>query len=282
MKEYSSKKCEEICGKPEKEFSEIKGMQKITVSGRYYFFQDNGADILAVGHLDSVQPYTHFCDDKSVIFCPTLDDRLGVYIILDMLPKLGVNVDVLLCTDEEKGASTAALFTTKKKYKWLVEFDRMGEDVALYQYDDDKGPWNTALQKAGFKTARGSYSDIAYLENLGVKAFNVGIGYKEYHTFTSHAFKDVMFRQIKRFLAFYEENRNIEYKHEKKKVKTFVDTRSHYGTYSHYRDYYDPAPKICVFCDKKPVDDTIGYICTSCAEKIEKTLEEYYESKNNP
>ena len=39
-----------------------------------------------------------------------LDDRLGAYIILDLLPKLGINVDVLLTVGEEQGRSTANFF----------------------------------------------------------------------------------------------------------------------------------------------------------------------------
>jgi hypothetical protein len=105
---------------------------------RCYFYKDNGSNTLAVAHLDTVQKrgwceLTQLSHD-TLVFSPKLDDRLGAYVILELLPKLGINVDVLLTTDEESSNSTAMEFKTQKQYNWMVEFDRAGRDAVLYQY----------------------------------------------------------------------------------------------------------------------------------------------------
>ena len=114
--------------------------------GKQYLYKNNNAKILAVCHMDTVFDHAHkynFCHiDENYIFSPKLDDRLGVYTILHYLPKYHPNVkyDYLITTDEEIGKSTAQLFAkvNKKKYNWIVEFDRKGEDVVLYDYKHNK------------------------------------------------------------------------------------------------------------------------------------------------
>ena len=148
-----------------------------------YIYRDNGANILAVAHLDVVcfAP-RHFGSPKgkaNKIYSAQLDDRLGAYVILDVLPTMGVKVDTLLTTGEESCRSTGAYFQTDKPYNWMVEFDRAGQDVVLYDY------WTlelkTLLKSLGNKVGVGSYSDIAAMEHLGIAGFNWGIGYYDHH-----------------------------------------------------------------------------------------------------
>ena len=70
-------------------------------------YQDNGADILAVAHLDYVKfnPSPKYRKNK-ILKTPQLDDRLGAHVILNVLPNLGVKTDILLCDSEEIGQST--------------------------------------------------------------------------------------------------------------------------------------------------------------------------------
>ncbi|MCP6726064.1 hypothetical protein NL526_28810, partial [Klebsiella pneumoniae] len=66
------------------------------------------------------------------------DDRLGLYYIMEILPSLGINVDVLLTTDEEIGQSSASEFKKAegKQYNWMFMFDRHGYgNVVMYQYE---------------------------------------------------------------------------------------------------------------------------------------------------
>jgi len=40
---------------------------------------------------------------------------------------MGLPVDLLLTTGEERGESSAAVFRTRKTYKWIFSFDRLGD-----------------------------------------------------------------------------------------------------------------------------------------------------------
>lgn len=175
----------------------------------FFYYKDNGASILAVAHLDSVQT------DNSCTVVDTgagplalsgvLDDRLGVYVILELLPKLGIEVDWLLTTNEEMGASTAANFYPEhKKYNWMIEFDRMGTDVVMYQYETQE--LEDLVRRAGAEVRSGSYSDIADLDQLGCAGFNWGVGYHDYHTMRGLAWLEDTFKMVARFMRFYAAN----------------------------------------------------------------------------
>ena len=135
-----------ICQMREGSFAKAYGMTTVEVDqpapANYYHFKDNGSDILAVAHLDTVAGRkartARIVDTEAgpVIHSRALDDRLGAYVILDMLPKLGLTFDWLLTTGEESGMSTAAFFDAPKKYRWIIEFDRGGTDVVMYHYED--------------------------------------------------------------------------------------------------------------------------------------------------
>jgi len=148
-----------------------------------------------------------------VIYSPTLDDRLGVYIILELLPKLGVTCDWLLTNYEESGNSTASQFSAYKQYNWMFSFDRKGYDVVTYQYQDRK--LKKLLNKHGFIVASGSYSDISSLEHLGCKGMNFGCGYHEYHSPNAYAVMSQLIYQVTLFVRFYNSIKNTQLRHVK-------------------------------------------------------------------
>lgn len=184
-------------------------------SGRFYWHRSTGAEVLAVAHLDTVQA------DRSCRVTETaagllatsggLDDRLGAYVILDMLPALGVEVDILLTTDEEVGRSTATEYAATvgddHGYNWAIEFDRGGTDVVLYQYETPE--LVDLVREAGARVGVGSYSDISTLEPLGISCLNWGVGYQDYHSPRGHAWLEDTFRMVARFLRFYDANRDL-------------------------------------------------------------------------
>lgn len=180
-------------------------------SDRFYYYRDRGSPILAVAHLDHVQDDatcrivdTH---DGPLVLSGALDDRLGAYVILEMLPRLGIEVDWLLTTDEEMGASTAKEFyVDHKQYHWMIEFDRGGTDVVLYQYENLET--RAMVREADAYVGVGSYSDIADLAQLGCAGFNWGVGYQDYHSRRSHAWLEDTFRMVAKFMKFYALNRD--------------------------------------------------------------------------
>lgn len=182
-----------------------------TEEGRHWY-KDNGADILAVAHLDSRYTFDTFNIVKgkpdSIIYCQTLDDRLGAYIILEWLQTANVKFDILLTENEERSASTAADFKppTGKKYNWTFSFDRRGTDVAVYQYRSAK--LVEALTNAGFESVvHGTYSDVVELEFLDVAGINFGAGYYKNHDYWAYASRNDITDQLRRFMQFYKTNR---------------------------------------------------------------------------
>lgn len=188
----------------------------------FYAFKDNGSNILAVAHLDTVVDHsrrqTGFVETAAgpVVHSGALDDRLGAYTILELLPKLDVNVDVLLTTAEESGGSTAEFFESRshhdRDYHWMIEFDRGGTDVVMYQYEDDE--CEALVKDSGAKVGSGSFSDIAFLEQLEIKGFNWGVGYRDYHSVRGHAFLEDYWMMVGHFLKFHQANSGIYLPHD--------------------------------------------------------------------
>lgn len=193
----------------------------------YFYFADRGSDILFVAHLDTVVHHEDrlcdFAETKAgpVVHSGTLDDRLGAYIGLELIPKLlGDNwADVLLTVGEESGQSTAeffdpALHAGGKQYKWIIEFDRKGTDVVMYSYQDFET--SARVRDIGAVVGHGSVSDISYMTGLGCKAFNWGTGYGgDYHSVKGYAYLMDTYKMVLLFLKFYAANKDTMLPHTK-------------------------------------------------------------------
>jgi hypothetical protein len=178
---------------------------------RFFHYQDNGSDILAVAHLDHVQGdgTCHVINTPAgqLAVSGALDDRLGAYVILELLPRLGIKCDWLLTTDEEMGATTASAFDAPKDYNWIIEFDRGGTDVVMYDFETPE--LVDLVEEAGARVGIGSYSDICELEYLGCAAINWGVGYEDYHSPRAHAWLEDTFRMVEKFMRFHEVNADV-------------------------------------------------------------------------
>lgn len=149
---------------------------------------DRGSPVLGVAHLDTVAkgklPKPRWFNGKDgfpIVNSIALDDRLGAWVLLDLLPHLGLTFDVILCDSEERGRSTAEHFTPTRQYNWGFEFDRAGVDTVLYDYEDSK-EWKEKLEDHGFLIGSGSFSDISCLTSLGFCCANFSVGYHHQHT----------------------------------------------------------------------------------------------------
>ncbi|MHB8994521.1 MAG: hypothetical protein ACYC63_04650 [Armatimonadota bacterium] len=183
-----------------------------------YAFKDNGASILAVAHCDTVQTAKYKVPKSTrgpVVSHMALDDRLGVYLLLDVLPRLGVKMDVLLTDDEEMGRSTARLFDPPKdkEYNWIFSFDRAGTDVVMYEFEDRDADWEGFWKGHGLKLGGGAFSDICELEALGCKAFNFGCGYHKQHTPECYADLRETAKMVNRFMGFYKAHGESHFPH---------------------------------------------------------------------
>lgn len=172
--------------------------------------QDN--KVLAVGHTDCVKhDAPRMTLDKRKVKCPQLDDRLGCWVILHVLPTMipkDMGYDILLTDCEETGNSTANLYLPDKQYNWIFEWDRRGTDVVMYAYRTAE--LVELLEAYKFEPSfSGSFTDICVLDRLGCAAFNFGVGYHDEHTSNCHVDLDDTQRQIEKFLPFYKDNYNI-------------------------------------------------------------------------
>ncbi len=245
MDSFDLKKLRDICAADSLTFGVYADLRPLPASkwsrgrdesGRFYYFKDNGANILAVAHLDSVQS-ENFCrimkiknapkdaktgepgENGSFIFSPVLDDRLGAYTILELLPKLGCQFDILLTTDEEMGATTASDFDPsfhgdsgyeagKSRYNWMFQFDRAGTDVVMYDYESSEHIGD--LEDCGWDVGYGSYSDISTLQHLGCIGFNFGVAYRDYHSLGANVKLSDYFHNIARFMLFYAAHSDVQ------------------------------------------------------------------------
>ena len=255
------------CELPLESFAHL-GRLTTAPNGRHIFIE-RGAQILAVAHMDSVSAPSHFAVDEAtgIVFAPTLDDRLGAHIILDILPTMGVCADILLTENEEACHSTAADFTLPpgKRYNWVFSFDRAGSDVVTYRYDS-RG-WKKSLRRAGWKIGMGSYSCIAELDQLGVCAANFGAAYHDHHTPGAYCSLHELGANLVRFCAFYAQNKDKKFTY-----KSRADSYRQLCRYDYSRDnelQYDPQYP-CTWCgmvygrDELERDCT-GYVCVNCA-----------------
>jgi len=213
----------DICKRPINDFHVYKGigeLEKINTVLGPCFFKDNGAKILVVAHLDTVlEPHwagVLTMKHDTHIYSTTLDDRLGVYVALDMLNRANIQYDILLTTNEEKGESSASWFEPPegKEYNWIVEFDRRGTDAVTYQYRDLD--WHNALKTVGFDISHGSYSDITELSHLGVCGVNIGIGYHNNHAENCYGSLNEIRSQVSKFLDFYHTFSEVKFKYSPK------------------------------------------------------------------
>ena len=171
-----------------------------------------GSPVLMVAHVDTVQEPRCPAEFRGGrLYHTGLDNRLGVYLGLEVLPAMGLNVDLLLTTDEEAGCSTAALLRTRKQYNWMFSFDRTGDDVVCYQYEC--APLTQILNACGFRVGTGTYSCIAELDHLACCGMNFGCGMFDYHGAGAYCDLAMLDRQLNRFAAFYCEYSGVLLEH---------------------------------------------------------------------
>lgn len=246
-----------VCEMHEDDFAEAYEMVYVPVAQRepddFYLYRDNGSSVLAVAHLDTVGPHwertANFVETEAglVVYSRALDDRLGAYIILELLPQLiDTKYDLLLTVGEESGRSTASFFEPPedKEYDWMIEFDRGGTDVVMYQYDDFET--RALVTATGARVEEGIFSDICYLEHLGCKGFNWGVGYRDYHGPRAHAFLDDTFKMVDHYVDFHEENEGRSMPH-------FPSKHSWWGRGWSTSSYYGGAWSYDK--DEAPMDD---------------------------
>jgi len=198
-------------------------------------FIDNGGHILFVAHLDTVLPPKFVRETKRRLCAIGLDDRLGCLLAYEL--GIELRADILLTDDEESCRSTA-FFHDCKDYKWIIEFDRRGDDVVAY----DKSSKDFLQKLADYwKIGVGSYSDICDLETKAC-CFNLGIGIKNGHQESCFVDKKILRKQIRKFRSFYKKYHDTEFVADKRTQSGFAGRVHEWGWLEQsYTQTHDPC-----------------------------------------
>ena len=193
-----------------------------------------GGNVLAVAHIDFVgSGQVRKVTDTKVV-SSALDDRLGVFAAIEMLPRLGINADVLLTDNEETGFSTIERLGmgVLDKYNWIVELDRAGRDVVTYGY------WEMdSIVKEYWPLGSGVYSDIVELEATSpISAFNIGVGYYNQHSERCHVKLGHFLGQMEKLKHFYADHGNTKFTRIHDPVETYEAATRKYKGYIDYED----------------------------------------------
>ena len=204
------KKFKEFCCMTQEDLK--KYMAKYLATKKYEVINEDGflyakgdIPVLLVAHMDTVhkEKCTNVIRVGNRISSPQGiggDDRCGVFIIANLVKKY--HCSVLLCEDEEIGTIGARKFT-KTDYinnldvNFMIEFDRRGNNDAVFYSCDNKDFTNHVLDNTGYKEAIGSFSDISVLMPASkLCGVNLSCGYYNAHTTSEYVNYDEMIDTI--------------------------------------------------------------------------------------
>lgn len=176
-------------------YKELKKYYTRIIYHEKYLMAAGTGSICLLAHMDTVfkyQPVDFFHDqEKKVIWSPQglgADDRAGIYSILEIL-STGTRPHIIFTTDEEVGGIGARQLVTDypniktiiPDMKFLIQLDRRGYNDSVY-YECGNESFEDWINKFGFETAEGSYTDISILAPAWeMAAVNLSVGYYNEH-----------------------------------------------------------------------------------------------------
>jgi hypothetical protein len=170
-----------------------------------YAWMPVGGKILGVAHCDFVESAWSYPTmlDANTIQAGQVDDRVGVWLLLDILPNIkGMpKFDVLLTTDEEIGQSSAGEVDQDLTYNWTFQFDRRGTDFVDYNMSSSEF-LDAFKNTTGIPYATGSFSDICSLPNGCGSRVNIGCGYYNEHNTDAWVDLEECAKQVDSFVLF--------------------------------------------------------------------------------
>lgn len=197
----------EICQLSQKDLKAY--MHKYLSSKKYkvinekgFLYAEGDVPVLLLAHMDTVhkQLCTNIVDMNGRLCSPQGiggDDRCGIFIIMNLVKEL--HCSVLLCEDEEIGGVGAREFTKSEYIKdlgvnYMVEFDRKGNNDAVFYSCDNEKFTEFITKTTGFKKDSGSFSDISVIAPAAkIAAVNLSSGYYNAHTTSEYVvYEDMM------------------------------------------------------------------------------------------
>lgn len=207
-----------------------------------YLYLPGEIPVMLIAHMDTVHTNNVktvcWSKDYDTVMSPEGiggDDRSGVYMILRIVKDLKCHI--LFCEDEEKGCIGATKFTKsglKPLVNYLVEFDRVGQNDAVF-YNCDNKEFTKMVLSYGFEEEYGSFSDISTIAPyLKLAAVNISSGYYNAHTKHEYVVMGIMNRNADRVARMITETHGTKYE--------YVHGYRSYGGYHSFgggwRSYY--------------------------------------------
>ena len=284
-------------------FEELKKYYKKLKFGDGFILAKGDIPVMLVAHIDTV--HRTQCTDRDIFINNTRniiksdngiggDDRCGVFMIMDIIKKTKHRPYIVFTEDEECGGLGAKKFV--KRYNknntdinFMIELDRMNANDSVY-YDLDNKDFEDYINKFGFKTAHGSYTDICELcPAFNCAGVNLSCGYYKQHTTNEYVNITEMLATIYKVVRILE-----DFKPEDKfmwieKKYNYVPVKyKSYSSGTYYRDYddwyshnyedtysYGGVYDYCDYCgcqhnikDLHMTEDGNTYICDSCMKKF--------------
>ena len=246
-------------------------MKKYLTSKKYDVVDEDGflyakgdVPVLLVAHMDTVhkEQCSKIIKIDGKLSSPQGiggDDRCGIYIIMNLVKEF--HCSVLLCEDEESGGVGARKFTkatytgvneanepVELKYidnlgvNYMVEFDRRGNNDAVFYSCDNKDWTNFVEDCTGYKFTYGSFSDISVLmPEAKIAAVNLSSGYYKAHSTDEYVVYDEMMDTVEAAKALIKTDcpepfQYIAKKYEYSSTSTFDFGR--YNTYNRSKNDY--------------------------------------------
>lgn len=181
-------------------FLHKKGYKKI-YRNAHYIMAEGEIPICLIAHMDTVGDNHAYPPDMTlydpdqdifhVVSGCTLDDRLGIYIILNIL-SVGYKPSIIF-TDLEECGGIGAKELVKKfpicpfKINFMIELDRQGYNDAVY-YTCGNKEFQEYINSFGFETQIGTFTDCLVIgEAWDIAAVNLSCGYNWEHTIYEYA-----------------------------------------------------------------------------------------------
>lgn len=237
-----------------------------------FVFARGNMPVMLVAHMDTVHKTQCNVNDIYVNLNGSIvksdngiggDDRCGIFMIMDILKNTNFRPFVLFVEDEEIGGVGNSKFLERYNYKnlelnFIIELDRANcKDSVYYQLDNKD--FENYINKFGFKTAIGSYTDICDLcPDLKCAGVNLSCGYYKAHTTNEYVNITEMLAttyKVIRILEDFNPEDKFEYI-----AKPYVSQyrTTYYGDY--YRDYYSDYKYNPYYVDV----NTKTYYCDYC------------------
>lgn len=180
------------------------------ISHPYYICATGDIPIALVAHMDTVFRYPpqdiYYDRIENVVWSPQglgADDRAGIFSILYIINQ-GFRPHIIFTEDEEFGGIGAGLLSEEpcpfSNLKYIIELDRCNYNDCVF-YDCNSEKFESYITSFGFKTNKGTYSDICDLcPAWNVAGVNLSIGYKNEHSMSETLFVSQMFKTIKKVI----------------------------------------------------------------------------------